>query len=129
VKAQQHFALDAASVPAARHFVLRQLPDVDPTVYEAVELMVSELATNAVLHAGTEFSVTVETIGDQLRVEVADDGASMPRLRRPPPPSQEHGRGLRIVRELSDKWGVDERRNKPGKAVWFQIVAVPSASG
>jgi len=101
--------------------VLSHLSGMDTDVQDAVALMVSELATNAVLHAGTEFDVTLTLDGNQLRVEVSDRGPRMPQVQPPPPPTEEHGRGLRIVRELSESWGIEGRTGAPGKSVWFQL--------
>ncbi len=87
---------------------------------ESVALMVSELATNVLVHAATGFTVTVERRGDYLRIEVRDAGGGAPILRSPPP-SEPHGRGLRIVGEFAADWGVDGLDDGPGKSVWFTM--------
>jgi anti-sigma regulatory factor (Ser/Thr protein kinase) len=87
--------------------------------------MVSELATNALRHAETPFSVRVEQVPGTVRVEVADGGEGQPAVRSPEP-SEPSGRGLRIVESLSESWGVTAASGA-GKTVWF-TVAVPSAS-
>ena len=95
---------------------------------DALVLMLSELATNAVQHAATEFEVTVHVAPDGSRVRV-----EVERRRRgfPTPPDQvtdaPHGRGLHIVRALADAWGIDMRRDQPGKTVWFSS-SLPTAT-
>ena len=91
---RQRYAADPKSVMEARRFVLAQLPDAEAELRDAVSLMVSELATNAVLHARTEFVVCLEVTDEWLRVEVIDQGSEMPQRQPIPPPTAEHGRGL-----------------------------------
>ena len=84
--------------------------------------MLSELATNAVQHAATEFEVAIRIAPDRssVRVDVSDGAADFPLL-----PEQvsdaPRGRGLHIVRGLADAWGVEMRRDRPGKTVWFSL--------
>lgn len=80
--------------------------------------MVSELATNAVKHARTGFSLVVEERDDGVRIEVTDHGPGTPR-KRSPSPQEPSGRGLLIVQALSDDWGIVEEQH--GKAVWLSI--------
>ena len=101
----------------ARRFVVNAIGDAPPRVIEAVAVAVSELATNCVRHAGTDFSVDIEESAGRVRVEVADHGGGTPTVRSPEP----SGRGLLLVRELSDEWGVEPSRDSPGKCVWFTV--------
>jgi anti-sigma regulatory factor (Ser/Thr protein kinase) len=117
---RQTFAHSPASVAAARRFALEAIGDVPPPVVEAVTIAVSELATNCVRHAGTEFTVDVERTPDRLRIEVADTGTGTPTIRSPRP-TVPTGRGLQLVRALSDDWGVTFRDDQSGKRVWFTI--------
>ena len=113
-----------AAVTAARHFAVDSIGDVPASVAEAVAIAVSELATNCVRHAGTEFSVDIEQTPDHLRVEVADSGAGMPIVRSPDAwvPS---GRGLLLVRTFADEWGVSSNDDRSGKSVWFTMRIAP----
>jgi two-component sensor histidine kinase len=113
------------SVPAARRFVLSRLPVVNTTTRDEVGLMVSELVTNAIVHGMTAFELRVDLDLDELRIAVRDGGAGTPAVRPLPPSSNERGRGLRIVRALSDRWGVDATADQPGKSVWFEL-ALPT---
>ena len=89
-----------------------------PQLRQQVALMVSELATNAVQHAGTGFTVSIEESNDTVRVEVRDTGSGHPTLKTPPP-SNPRGRGLLFVQAISRDWGVDDRAWST--AVWFTL--------
>ena len=111
----------ASSVPIARHFVRTSLEGLGClAAYEAAEMLVSEIATNAVLHAKTEFTVEVTRSGDTVRVSVMDLSRAIPKQRTYGPDSTT-GRGLRLVDSLSSAWGVD--RTAAGKTVWFEVPA------
>ncbi len=119
----RRFPAAPVSVGAARRFAVDRLPDEDEDVRERVELMVSELAANCVVHAGTGFEVSVSTADDHIRVEVTDASEGRPAVRWPEP-LQPRGRGLQIVRALADEWGVEASPDgRPGKTVWFTLAA------
>jgi serine phosphatase RsbU (regulator of sigma subunit)/anti-sigma regulatory factor (Ser/Thr protein kinase) len=82
-----------------------------------VELLVSELVTNALAHAAGDISLRL-ILDHVLVCEVFDDAAAMPRLRIAGD-SDENGRGLRVVSQLAQRWGA--RRTPEGKAVWFEL--------
>lgn len=115
------FPNEAASVTAARKFVKAALQDVPPDTLQAVELMVSELATNCVRHTDDGFQISVQQGADEIRVEASDRGGGEPQLRSPGP-TDPHGRGLRIVDALSGAWGVDIGPGQE-KLVWFEVPA------
>ncbi len=87
-----------------------------PANLDAIVLVVSELVTNAVVHAQSQMKLTVRDLGHCARVEVRDGSTRVPEMR---PANAEHGRGLNIVEVLATRWGVDRHRN--GKTVWFEI--------
>jgi anti-sigma regulatory factor (Ser/Thr protein kinase) len=89
-------------------------------VVDTVSLMVSELATNCVRHANSDFTMTIERTGRHVRVDVADSGAGQVATRFPEP-SEVSGRGLCVVDRLSDTWGVTEYLDREGKSVWFMV--------
>jgi anti-sigma regulatory factor (Ser/Thr protein kinase) len=115
----RYFLGSAPSITEARRFVTALLRDW-PVVDDA-ELVVSELATNAVRHSasgrfGGRFLVSVQAHADRLWVGVLDEGGpSSPRLFRSYPEG-EGGRGLLLVASLAVDWGVwgDEH----GRTVW-----------
>jgi serine/threonine-protein kinase RsbW len=115
---RRDFPNTPGSIGQARKFVLGEVDGVPDRVAENVSVMVSELVTNCVRHTVTDFSVSVDTSGGEIRVEVTDHGGGVPVVRSPDP-SEPSGRGLRIVRELSDAFGITELSSSPGKTVWF----------
>ncbi|MER6198330.1 SpoIIE family protein phosphatase [Streptomyces sp. NPDC001586] len=108
---------DPAVVGDARHLVLDQLTawDLDELAF-STELIVSELVTNAIRHAGG--AVRLRLIrADTLTCEVSDASNTQPRMRRARS-SEEGGRGLYIVAQLSHRWG--SRYTRGGKTVWSE---------
>ena len=109
----------AASVPAARHFTVDALLALGAeSAAGPAELLVSELATNAVIHAHTPMRLSVWLHDDRLRVEVRDDDPTPPRELHPDPLAP-GGRGVLLVHTLAAAWGVN--RNERGKTVWFEL--------
>jgi len=83
-------------------------------------LALSELATNAVVHAGTGFVVRVQSDGVHLRLEVQDGSLQQPR-ERAQPHGAPSGRGLHVVARLAKDWGVNNAVD--GKSVWAELAA------
>lgn len=95
---------------------------------DAAVLLVSELVTNAVQHAGPDPSATVlrlEYSGRWLRIEVHDTSPHGPRPRTPDW-LDESGFGLLLVDALAAKWGVQQTTQ--GKAVWAELDARPGGA-
>ena len=117
MQARQHFGSTPAAVREARQFLYETLEErVDGTVSEDLALALSELATNAVRHAGTDFDVVVETDG-VVRIEV-EDGSTAPPVLRPARELATDGRGLQIVDHLCDRWGIHIANDR--KCVWCE---------
>lgn len=112
---------ETSSVPAARRFVRDTLRAWGrEALVDAACLVVSELATNAVLHARTGLVVRLSTRdAHSLRVEVVDSAAGSPRVRDQATAMTTTGRGLGIVSELSRAWGVEP--SDQGKVVWAEL--------
>src|ERR1700728_4898034 len=127
--ASRRFPATAGSVGQARRFLVGRLPSAACDDADALVLMLSELATNAVQHAATEFEVSVRVTPDcgTVRVEVSDGAAGYPAPEQPVPEAA-RGRGLQIVQSLADAWGIEMRRDRPGKTVWFSLV-LPAMGG
>jgi anti-sigma regulatory factor (Ser/Thr protein kinase) len=121
VSIDRSFAPDAASIRAARRFVLAAAGDLAPDLRDAISVMVSELAMNAVQYAHTTFVVRIELSGDSLRVEVTDSGGGAPEAQPLPAASRPHGRGLFLVGQLADEWGVSPAAGGPQRTVWFRV--------
>ena len=106
----------AGSVSQARRFLSATLADWRSTTGQwAAEQVLSELATNAVIHAGTPFRVRLRLADEALRIEVQDGSPRTPRQRHYGM-SATTGRGLALVSSLSHEWGVV--REAQGKTVW-----------
>jgi anti-sigma regulatory factor (Ser/Thr protein kinase) len=123
-RAWRTFAPDPSEVYAARHFVGSVL-DAWGLELEDLPLLVSELATNAVLHARSDFEVTVIRSHDRVRVEVFDQNTRLPSFAAAPPDAYS-GRGLVIMRELATAWGV-ESHSDVGKTIWCEVAVSPKA--
>jgi anti-sigma regulatory factor (Ser/Thr protein kinase) len=110
---------DAASVPLARHRVVTVLhaSGIAEQCIADAALLTTELATNAVEHARTPFTLTMELSDRTLRVGVRDDSPLMPFI-RPVRCREIGGLGLRLVATLADRWGCE--RGHDGKRVWFE---------
>jgi anti-sigma regulatory factor (Ser/Thr protein kinase) len=121
VSTGRSFAPDAASIRAARRFVLAAAGELAPDLRDAISVMVSELAMNAVQYARTPFVVSIELTGDSLLVEVTDSGGGNPEAQPLPPASSPHGRGLFLVGRLADEWGVSPAADGPERTVWFRV--------
>jgi anti-sigma regulatory factor (Ser/Thr protein kinase) len=111
------FPAELGSVAAARQFVREALAELPEEACYAVALVVSELATNALLHAATGFEVNVHRDGT-IRLAVID-GDPAPPVRREVSPTDTSGRGLHLIEHLCTRWGVE--RVGGGKAVWCEV--------
>jgi PAS domain S-box-containing protein len=117
--ARRQFPPEPASVRAARRMIRDSLLAAGrDDLVETAELLVSEIVTNALVHAGTPIEVAFSFVDGGLRVEVADGSPHAPAARGYGP-SAGTGRGLMLLEELVDDWGVVAEG--PGKTVWFQI--------
>lgn len=121
---------DATSASAARRLVASVASDhgMHDVVDEAM-LLVTEVVTNAVVHAGTDIDLFVEVDGAALRVEVVDrNTAPVLKVVEPAAGTSEGGRGLFLLDALATEWGT--RYFRSGKAVWFQLgPALPGRGG
>lgn len=108
------------AVPAARH-ALAELEDVDTDTRGVVELLTSELVTNAVRHGASDDKESIllhaRCEDDRVRVEVCDEGPGF----EPAPDErgmlEPGGHGLLLVETLAARWGVI--RGAPS-CVWFE---------
>jgi anti-sigma regulatory factor (Ser/Thr protein kinase) len=118
------WAADPTHVSRARAFVsthltLHGLTDVVPDA----QLVVSELATNAVMHTGTPFTVTVERRDHTVTLQVSDQSPDLPHMAVRSADLQTSGLGLHVVHDISDAWGVTSDPSG-GKSVWASFVVV-----
>jgi len=87
---------------------------------ETAELLVTEVVTNALLHAGTPIDVALSIEPGGLRVEIGDGSPHFP-SRRSYALTAGTGRGLMVLERMVDDWGV--LPNPPGKTVWFHLTS------
>ncbi|MFF1631426.1 ATP-binding protein, partial [Streptomyces sp. NPDC058272] len=122
VVAEWQFDADLSVVAHARELAVAQLREwhLDELGF-VTELVVSELVTNAVRYAGGPIGLRL--IRDQVLVcEVSDPGGTQPRLRRARE-TDEGGRGLFLVAQLTDRWG--SRFTGTGKIIWTEQAIEP----
>ncbi|GAA3454626.1 ATP-binding protein [Dactylosporangium matsuzakiense] len=110
---------------AARAWVLAALPRLltrpaAPWFCDNVELLVSELTANALLHAGGVVHIDLERSGDVLRISVHDPSTDEAIAPRAPAPDVDNGRGLLLVEALAARWGVHQHPGD-GKDVWLEL--------
>ncbi|MFJ6609860.1 SpoIIE family protein phosphatase [Streptomyces sp. NPDC091289] len=110
-------------ISVGRQLVRELLHDwIDPEQVDSAVLMVSEMATNVLVHTDGDALMVAEVSGEQgerrLRVEVADASDELPHKRRPGEMASS-GRGLVLMEMLADAWGVDPRGE--GKSIWFEL--------
>jgi anti-sigma regulatory factor (Ser/Thr protein kinase) len=128
MRSERTFPSTTQSIVRARRFAAELLVGVDRDVADSIVVMVSELVTNSVRHAASEFTLSLERDHQSMRVAVTDTGEQQPSLRNPAP-TEQSGRGLQIVDALSDDWGVIETAGRGGKTVWFVVALDPPERG
>lgn len=109
---------DARVLKTARSTIRSLMEDEVPDARDIAVLLTDELVTNAVLHAGGNFTLTAEMGYHILRVAVADASPIAPSV-LVQDPEREHGRGMAIVEALATDWGTE--RGDTGKTVWFEL--------
>jgi anti-sigma regulatory factor (Ser/Thr protein kinase) len=117
----RQFPADIAAPAAARRFVVETLQrqGYDPDVIDDAALVVTELATNAVMHAQAPFTVAVSAEhGRPVRISVTDASATMP-VQRHDGPMAQSGRGVFMVATVSNCWGTE--LTDDGKVVWAEL--------
>lgn len=109
----------ATSPARARRFVAETLATWGAEGGDDAMLVVSELVTNALLHARTPMELTVTEHGaDRVRLSVTDGSPQVPRQRDFSVESGT-GRGLRLLDSIATEWGVE--RHAEGKTVWCVV--------
>ena len=112
-----------AYAPTAARLAIDGLDDrLDSVLLSDVRLLVSEVVTNSVKHAGAgpDDSITMAVVirPDVVRIEVSDLGEGFEPSTSDPDPEQDSGWGLFLVEQIADRWGV---RSEGGTSVWFEL--------
>jgi CheY-like chemotaxis protein/anti-sigma regulatory factor (Ser/Thr protein kinase) len=110
---------DPASVRSARALVLDALGDDGEDLLFSLELLISEVVSNAVVHASSAPRIEAQLGPDTVRVAVYDDDPTLP-TRRHPDADRPGGRGLHLLDRLASRWGA-EAIGGDGKVVWFEL--------
>ena len=119
VVAEEDLAPEVTSAGRARALLRRALSGHDQEdALDPAELAVSEIVTNALVHAGTPMRLRILLAPHGLRVEVSDGSDRMP-ARRDFGTAAATGRGLHLVDEVATRWGAYP--DGEGKVVWFEI--------
>jgi len=113
---QMTFEPDVGNVRRARR-VIHDVVSAAGGDADAAELLTAELATNAVIHAESSFTLRWQRQPSSIRIEVVNDAPEM--IAKLVAASGEHGRGLSIVDQLSCAWGVET--SPESKVVWFEL--------
>jgi anti-sigma regulatory factor (Ser/Thr protein kinase) len=116
-EARAEFPPESVAVRRARAFAV-EASGLEGELGSIMALLVSEVASNAVLHAGTPFTVGVSRGSDHVRVEIEDGSPVLP-VTKHYDIDAPTGRGLRILEALASRWGVVEHDD--GKVVWFEF--------
>ena len=116
-------------VPARARRLVGDL-QLDAETRATVELIVSELVTNAVLHGvgerGGELSVALKRQGAWVRGEVCDDGEGFEWRPQEPDLDEPGGLGLLVVDRVAKRWGI----NRDGiSCVWFECPDCAAGEG
>ncbi len=125
----RRFQRSVPEIPRSRRFVADALRSQGAHPDDAVLLVTSELVTNAVRHGDGDVELRVIVEPGRVRLEVLDDGhAPLAAPEVVPPPDAPGGRGLHLVRSVSQHWG--SGFDQDGRTmVWAELPASCSHSG
>lgn len=116
------FPVSLGAPAAARRSLDDLRATVSQEVFDDLRLLVSELVTNCVRHAGLDskdwIGLEVDSTSERIRVEVTDPGAGLGKSQPPGTFLESSGWGLHIVNQVSDRWGAywDDTNH-----FWFEI--------
>ena len=108
-----------------RHWARRTLPEIvtrppRTDLYDDVDLVFTELISNAVRHGGGLREAQLANTGEHLRLVAADNDPRAPavRVRRA---DQPNGRGMHLIQAIADRWGVHRHHIETGKRIWADL--------
>lgn len=104
----------------ARHALSKLRADIDPPLMETLRLLVTELVSNSVRHAGADTVILKVLVGRTLVLtEVTDEGPGFDPAQAGDPGTDDSGWGLFLVERLSQRWGVTQQAD--ATKVWFEL--------
>jgi len=120
--ATARFAPELRSATEARQFVEDELwpAGVGEDTLCHAQLLVTELVTNAARHAQSAVDLTIAGEDGRVRIEARDDSSAIPIAHQVD--TETRHRGLQLIEDLSDGWGVDVRGDD-GKIVWCELAS------
>jgi anti-sigma regulatory factor (Ser/Thr protein kinase) len=105
----------------ARQGLSKLRADIDPPLMETLRLLVTELVSNSVRHAGSETVVLRVLVGrTAVLTEVTDEGPGFDPAGTGAPGTEENGWGLFLVERLAHRWGVKQEQD--ATKVWFELL-------
>lgn len=117
---------EPAAVAQARRFVAARWAWLDDSTLDDVELVVSELVSNAVRHGQPEIDLRLRVEPFALDIAVLDHGDGViPTEAQLSDTTARSGRGLAIVDRLANSWGVEPLAGETGKEVWASLSRGP----
>jgi anti-sigma regulatory factor (Ser/Thr protein kinase) len=112
----------ATSIAEARRALEPLARAVDPTTYETLRLLVSELVTNSVRHSqaasDADIELSIRAFRERIRAEICDHGEGFEAVGREDDADEESGWGLHLVEVLSDRWAA---KGNGRTCVWFEL--------
>jgi transcriptional regulator with XRE-family HTH domain len=118
---RKRFPNDTLAPALARSALATTVIGIPIDAFDDAELLISEMVTNSVRHAQSDWvEVAITLTTHLLRIEVSDQDR---RTIRPRTPGIDGGWGLTLVGELATRWGVD--RQPAGKTVWIEYDLAP----
>jgi anti-sigma regulatory factor (Ser/Thr protein kinase) len=123
------FVRDQDAPAAAREELEAFRAELEPLVYQDAALLITELVSNSVRHAGPDagdrvlFDLIVTSA--RVRVDVRDGGPGFVPMPREPGDMSPYHWGLHILERLSDRWAVVPPNGAAGTCVWFELDRPP----
>ena len=111
---------ESSSASLARRWVIERLGDFPGDAADDVALLVTEVVTNAIIHAKTPIDVGVSIVAGAARVEVVDRSLVLPAAKGYTV-NAATGRGLTLLDALATAWGAETLPGGAGKVVWFEV--------
>jgi anti-sigma regulatory factor (Ser/Thr protein kinase) len=116
---------EATTSTEGRNWARRTLPEVltrEPRrdLYDDMDLVFTELVSNAVRHGGGLCEAQLSNTGDHLRLLAVDNDPRSPALRARRG-NQPNGRGMHLIQAIADAWGVQRHHTEIGKRVWADL--------